>query len=179
MDRVVKTEFLKTRDVAERVKIAESTVRKYCLELEKQGFTFKKDGDTRLFVSTDIELFKGIDSMRKIEKASLRHAVSIVLTHRQTSGTAEQAVAPASNELVTTDITQVVAELQQLREAFIGVVKENGELKQQIQQGFADIRSDVAEFKEEVLQSRKITHASTEKTAFDRFLDLFKRKQRY
>jgi len=179
MTHVVKTEYLKTKDVADRVQIAQSTVRKYCQELEKQGFVFKKDGDTRLFVSADIELFKGIDSMRKIEKASLHHAVTVVLTHHRTAVAVENGVVPTSNELMSNDIPQVVAQiLKGMEEKIEALTKKNDDLEKQIAQGFHQVQSQMTEFKEEVIQSRLITHAKTEEHWLERLVNWVKPKQK-
>ncbi|MFJ7599607.1 hypothetical protein ACIQYJ_31250 [Methylobacterium fujisawaense] len=180
MDQVVKTEYLKTKDVSERVGIAQSTVRKYCLELEKQGFAFKKDGDTRLFVSSDIEIFRAIDSLRKVENASLRHAVAVTLTHRKVAVTRENEVIPTPNELMISDMIQDVAGqiINQLVQDKKELQDRIDQLEKTVQGQIDNVASDVNEMKEVVLQSRLITHAKTEDTWFDTVRGWFKSKQK-
>ncbi|WP_226577423.1 hypothetical protein [Halobacillus litoralis] len=49
-----------TKEVAEEVGIATTTVRRYGQILERNGYEFFKDGDRRIFVRTDIDALKSI-----------------------------------------------------------------------------------------------------------------------
>ncbi|MCW1941827.1 hypothetical protein OMD49_29970 [Bacillus anthracis] len=64
-DDVVSEVYLKTIDVSRITNLAESTIRKYSLELEKQGYEFNKDGDTRLYHADDVTVF---NTLKRLEK---------------------------------------------------------------------------------------------------------------
>lgn len=49
-----------TKEVAEEVGIATTTVRRYGQLLEQNGYEFFKDGDRRIFVKSDVEVLKDI-----------------------------------------------------------------------------------------------------------------------
>ncbi|MGX5519314.1 hypothetical protein [Bacillus cereus] len=102
-DDVVSEVYLKTIDVSRITNLAESTIRKYSLELEKQGYEFNKDGDTRLYHADDVTVFNTLKEIREKTKVSLNHAVSVLMTQhsRATQGVARSEVAvtrPQSEE---------------------------------------------------------------------------------
>ncbi len=102
-DDVVSEVYLKTVDVSRITNLAESTIRKYSLELEKQGYEFNKDGDTRLYHADDVTVFNTLKEIREKTKVSLNHAVSVLMTQqtRATHGVARSEVAvtrPQSEE---------------------------------------------------------------------------------
>ncbi|MDG0949486.1 hypothetical protein J8Y17_27310 (plasmid) [Bacillus cereus] len=94
-DDVVSEVYLKTIDVSRITNLAESTIRKYSLELEKQGYEFNKDGDTRLYHADDVTVFNTLKEIREKTKVSLNHAVSVLMTQhsRATQGVARSEVA--------------------------------------------------------------------------------------
>ncbi|MBY7114931.1 hypothetical protein ILT06_29440 [Bacillus sp. 17RED48] len=94
-DDVVSEVYLKTIDVSRITNLAESTIRKYSLELEKQGYEFNKDGDTRLYHTDDVTVFNTLKEIREKTKVSLNHAVSVLMTQqsRTTQGVARSEVA--------------------------------------------------------------------------------------
>ncbi|MEK4503848.1 hypothetical protein [Bacillus sp. FSL R12-0069] len=94
-DDVVSEVYLKTIDVSCITNLAESTIRKYSLELEKQGYEFNKDGDTRLYHADDVTVFNTLKEIREKTKVSLNHAVSVLMTQypRSTQGVARSEVA--------------------------------------------------------------------------------------
>ncbi|PFI75107.1 MULTISPECIES: hypothetical protein [Bacillus cereus group] len=94
-DDVVSEVYLKTIDVSRITNLAESTIRKYSLELEKQGYEFNKDGDTRLYHTDDVTVFNTLKEIREKTKVSLNHAVSVLMTQqsRATQGVARSEVA--------------------------------------------------------------------------------------
>jgi hypothetical protein len=94
-DDVVSEVYLKTIDVSRITNLAESTIRKYSLELEKQGYEFNKDGDTRLYHADDVTVFNTLKEIREKTKVSLNHAVSVLMTQhsRATQGVARSKVA--------------------------------------------------------------------------------------
>lgn len=94
-DDVVSEVYLKTIDVSRITNLAESTIRKYSLELEKQGYEFNKDGDTRLYHADDVTVFNTLKEIREKTKVSLNHAVSVLMTQHSsaTHGVARSEVA--------------------------------------------------------------------------------------
>ncbi|MCD5324506.1 MULTISPECIES: winged helix-turn-helix domain-containing protein [Pontibacillus] len=58
-----------TKEVAEDVGIATTTVRRYGQILERNGYEFFKDGDRRIFVKSDVEAIRAIKS----DKRNLPH----------------------------------------------------------------------------------------------------------
>ncbi|PES26782.1 hypothetical protein [Bacillus cereus] len=94
-DDVVSEVYLKTIDVSRITNLAESTIRKYSLELEKQGYEFNKDGDTRLYHTDDVTVFNTLKEIREKTKVSLNHAVSVLMTQqsRATQSVARSEVA--------------------------------------------------------------------------------------
>ncbi|WP_161520553.1 hypothetical protein [Bacillus cereus] len=99
-DDVVSEVYLKTIDVSRITNLAESTIRKYSLELEKQGYEFNKDGDTRLYHTDDVTVFNTLKEIREKTKVSLSHAVSVFMTQhsRATQGVARSEVAVTRSE---------------------------------------------------------------------------------
>ncbi|WP_421385547.1 hypothetical protein ACOJQI_22850 (plasmid) [Bacillus salacetis] len=59
-----------TKEVAELVKIAKPTVRKYAQLLEENGYEFIKNGDRRVFVDADLRAMEAMKSSDKIEHAA-------------------------------------------------------------------------------------------------------------
>ncbi|MEH6891872.1 hypothetical protein V7024_19720 [Bacillus sp. JJ864] len=92
---VVSEVHLKTIDVSRSTNLAESTIRKYSQELEKQGYKFNKDGDTRLYCANDVTAFNTLKEIREKTKVSLSHAVAVLMTqhNRATQGVAPTEVA--------------------------------------------------------------------------------------
>ncbi|CDN39358.1 hypothetical protein [Bacillus thuringiensis] len=99
-DDVVSEVYLKTIDVSRITNLAESTIRKYSLELEKQGYEFNKDGDTRLYHTDDVTVFNTLKEIREKTKVSLNHAVSVLMTQqsRATQSVARSEVAVARSQ---------------------------------------------------------------------------------
>lgn len=131
-DEVVREVYLKTIDVSRITNLAESTIRKYSLELEKQGYEFNKDGDTRLYHTDDVTVFNTLKEIREKTKVSLNHAVSVLMTQqsRATQGVArsEVAVTRARSEDEQYALQSISSEirnfLEDIKTEFIGFRKE-------------------------------------------------------
>ncbi|MGE1043815.1 hypothetical protein ACQGRZ_27175 [Bacillus wiedmannii] len=131
-DDVVSEVYLKTIDVSRITNLAESTIRKYSLELEKQGYEFNKDGDTRLYHTDDVTVFNTLKEIREKTKVSLNHAVSVLMTHqtRATQGVArsEVAVTRSQSEEEQYALQSISSEirnfLEDIKTEFIGFRKE-------------------------------------------------------
>ncbi|MDZ4572100.1 hypothetical protein [Bacillus cereus] len=131
-DDVVSEVYLKTIDVSRITNLAESTIRKYSLELEKQGYEFNKDGDTRLYHTDDVTVFNTLKEIREKTKVSLNHAVSVLMTQqsRATQGVAHSEVAvtrPQSEEeqyALQSISSEIRNFLEDIKTEFIGFRKE-------------------------------------------------------
>ncbi|EPC8422602.1 hypothetical protein ACR3AO_005381 [Bacillus wiedmannii] len=131
-DDVVSEVYLKTIDVSRITNLAESTIRKYSLELEKQGYEFNKDGDTRLYHTDDVTVFNTLKEIREKTKVSLSHAVSVLMTQqsRATQGVArsEVAVTRSQSEEEQYALQSISSEirnfLEDIKTEFIGFRKE-------------------------------------------------------
>ncbi|MGU7369549.1 hypothetical protein [Bacillus cereus] len=131
-DDVVSEVYLKTIDVSRITNLAESTIRKYSLELEKQGYEFNKDGDTRLYHADDVIVFNTLKEIREKTKVSLNHAVSVLMTQqsRATQGVArsEVAVTRSRSEEEQYALQSISSEirnfLEDIKTEFIGFRKE-------------------------------------------------------
>ncbi|KXY78214.1 hypothetical protein AT272_04185 [Bacillus cereus] len=131
-DDVVSEVYLKTIDVSRITNLAESTIRKYSLELEKQGYEFNKDGDTRLYHADDVTVFNTLKEIREKTKVSLNHAVSVMMTQhsRATQGVArpEVAVTRSQSEEEQYALHSISSEirnfLEDIKTEFIGFRKE-------------------------------------------------------
>ncbi|MEW9575435.1 hypothetical protein U9K47_08220 [Bacillus toyonensis] len=131
-DDVVSEVYLKTIDVSRITNLAESTIRKYSLELEKQGYEFNKDGDTRLYHTDDVTVFNTLKEIREKTKVSLNHAVSVMMTQRTraTQGVArsEVAVTRSQSEEEQYALQSISSEirnfLEDIKTEFIGFRKE-------------------------------------------------------
>ncbi|MED4645716.1 hypothetical protein P9487_29190 [Bacillus cereus] len=131
-DDVVSEVYLKTIDVSRITNLAESTIRKYSLELEKQGYEFNKDGDTRLYHADDVTVFNTLKEIREKTKVSLNHAVSVLMTQhsRATQGVArsEVAVTRVQSEEEQYALQSISSEirnfLEDIKTEFIGFRKE-------------------------------------------------------
>ncbi|MGY1465767.1 hypothetical protein ACW4EZ_31575 (plasmid) [Bacillus toyonensis] len=131
-DDVVSEVYLKTIDVSRITNLAESTIRKYSLELEKQGYEFNKDGDTRLYHADDVTVFNTLKEIREKTKVSLNHAVSVLMTQqsRATQGVARSEVAvtrPQSEEeqyALQSISSEIRNFLEDIKTEFIGFRKE-------------------------------------------------------
>ena len=70
-------------EVAERLEMGKSTLRRWCLELEKQGYTFTKgEQDSRAFLEQDVLLLEKIKKLQS-EGSKLENAIKQVLSERE------------------------------------------------------------------------------------------------
>ena len=70
-------------EVAERLGMGKSTLRRWCLELEKQGYTFTKgEQDSRAFLEQDVLLLEKIKKLQS-EGSKLENAIKQVLSEKE------------------------------------------------------------------------------------------------
>ncbi|QST00948.1 hypothetical protein IMZ31_05090 [Pontibacillus sp. ALD_SL1] len=144
-----------TKEVAEEVGIATTTVRRYGQILERNGYEFFKDGDRRIFVKSDVE------SIRAIKETSLTQdeaAQEVVAKQKEMlSGYNERAIATAgtynqnlSDPKQTQELLQLLAtELAASREMNVQLKQDMDDLKttvSRLQQDHHVISSGVGNF---------------------------------
>ncbi|PFE33654.1 hypothetical protein CN270_12010 [Priestia megaterium] len=76
-----------THEVAEQVEIGESTLRKWCLELEKNGYSFTKgEQESRAFLKQDIDVLNYMKSEIRGKKKSIKDGAIIAVNKGRTGG---------------------------------------------------------------------------------------------
>jgi DNA-binding transcriptional MerR regulator len=113
------------REVAENLGISESTLRKYCLILEKAGYKFLRgDNNRRAFRKKDVEIlrrFKALaDQGKKLDEA----AVTLVATLDQQEETAVSVVSLAD--------TNKTMQIEKVKEVIKPILEQNEMLKQEL-----------------------------------------------
>ncbi len=89
-----------THEVAEKLEIGESTLRKWCLALEERGHIFTKgEQDSRAFLESDIALLFIMKEWIRVRKKSMKDAAKLALEEKRTSRVHEE---QAENEHGTT-----------------------------------------------------------------------------
>lgn len=73
-----------TKEVAERLSIGESTLRKWCLALEDKGYQFTKgQRGSRAFVESDIEVLTKMKNVLNQLGTSIEQALEVALNERE------------------------------------------------------------------------------------------------
>lgn len=64
-----------THEVSERLGVGESTLRKWCIELEKNGYSFVKgEQESRAFLERDILVLMRLKELIRVERKSVKEA---------------------------------------------------------------------------------------------------------
>jgi DNA-binding transcriptional MerR regulator len=114
------------KEVAETLGISESTLRKYCLILEKAGYKFLRgDNNRRAFRKRDVEVLKQFKTLADQGKKLDEAAVTLVATLDQQ----EEETAVSVVSLADTNKTMP---LEKIREAIQPVLAQNEMLKQEL-----------------------------------------------
>jgi hypothetical protein len=104
-----------THEVATELKIGESTLRKWCMELEKNGYTFVKGAmDSRAFTDHDLVALNYFKQLYKAKKHSREQAAKVVANKFSREGGNER-TAPIFMEY-TRSIENIEAMVKQLVE---------------------------------------------------------------
>ena len=92
MDNVIEAS-MKTSEIASRLGLETVTIRKYCLELEKQGFVFQRtDGKNRDFTSEDLHALSQMKHLIEVAKMNRVAAATVVVAgHRSSNDTRNEA----------------------------------------------------------------------------------------
>ncbi|MFZ7823884.1 DUF3967 domain-containing protein [Priestia sp. 40] len=74
-----------THEVAEQLEVGQSTLRKWCLELEKNEYSFTKgEQESRAFLQRDIDILKHMKNEIRNKKKSLKDGAKIALDKART-----------------------------------------------------------------------------------------------
>ncbi len=136
---------LKSSDIAGRLKIAESTVRKYAGALAKQGYQFRKTTQGgRIYTEKDLHTFQELLKLRSEAGISLEQAAIISATRNASQKKSEiqmtQGVHPPSeqqSQALTNALQNVEKMAEQMSSALEKIddlQQENQELKDEMQQ---------------------------------------------
>lgn len=87
-DDITVNKVIKAEDIAKMTGTGSSTIRKYCLALEKFGYVFKKENNLmRVFEKRDVEALERLIMLRKRSGISVDNAASIVANSIDNDGT--------------------------------------------------------------------------------------------
>lgn len=133
-----------TKEVAEEVGIATTTVRRYGQLLEQNGYEFFKDGDRRIFVKSDVEVLKDI---RDADMPKEDRVKEIVQEQK------EMLAGYNSREIAIADTYQSgVQDPDQTKEMFRVLVNElaaTREMNVQLQNDMTELKTTVSRLKQD------------------------------
>ncbi|MYL18631.1 hypothetical protein GLW04_01945 [Halobacillus litoralis] len=157
-----------TKEVAEEVGIATTTVRRYGQILERNGYEFFKDGDRRIFVASDIEALKEIrdtdlpqDEQARIvveeQKEKLKGYTETALTVSDTYSSA------LGNPGQTGELLKLLA----------GELAASREMNVQLKQDMAELKNTVSRLQQDhhVISSGVGNFSQKTHTKLDRMMD--------
>lgn len=122
------------KEVAVMLQIGESTLRKWCLELEKNGYTFIRGyKDSRAFLQHDLDALNYYKKLTKDGHYKMEQAASMVVEkylHRkgEQEGTASVPVEKAHTESSLQDMNENIDELIKISREQLNVMKEQLEI---------------------------------------------------
>jgi DNA-binding transcriptional MerR regulator len=116
------------KEVAETLGISESTLRKYCLILEKAGYKFLRgDNNRRAFRKRDVEVLKQFKTLADQGKKLDEAAVTLVATLDQQ----EEETAVSVVSLADTNKTML---MEKVREVIKPILEQNDLLKKELEE---------------------------------------------
>lgn len=164
MTDISKELIYKGSDIATKLDISESTLRKYSQELEKSGWSFRtNERRARVFTENDLELFTEFLKLRNelnmsVEKSadmSVRYFLSSdSLTHNESAN--------VINALETKETVNFIQEMRRY----------NAEIEKAAEANHAELKNEIRELKETLDEMSKNIEANNNKTFFQR---IFKR----
>lgn len=143
-------------EVAERLGMGKSTLRRWCLELEKQGYTFTKgEQDSRAFLEQDVLLLEKIKKLQS-EGSKLENAIEQVLSERE-QAPPTPVNTPRSSELdLSTEREKLKQELlQEIKQELLGT-------EQRILKRLEERDQLLMQHVREVQETKKLIAAATE-----------------
>lgn len=118
------------REVAENLGISESTLRKYCLILEKSGYKFLRgDNNRRAFRKKDVEVLKQFKSLADQGKNQGKKLDEAAMTLVDTLNQPEEETAVSVVSLADTNKTM---QIEKVKEVIKPILEQNEMLKQEL-----------------------------------------------
>lgn len=145
-----------TSEVAERLNVAQSTIRKYSIALEKQGFTFSKtQKGARLFSESDVATLARMKELSVEEKMPVdRIAERMLSTPAEVRDEMRSVEANGSTEILA-ELSALRQENAEIREALIHTNKQLAAVLVELKESQKMIAASVATEKEEELPPPK------------------------
>jgi DNA-binding transcriptional MerR regulator len=108
-----------------------STFKKYCLELEKEGYSFQKDGRTRLFTNEDIKVLESFMELLKYDGITVSLAAKKVVEMKGKSDIPSQQQSYDPMSLLETAVALAVEERDKMYEVRMKEQEQQFALKMQ------------------------------------------------
>lgn len=144
-------------EVAQRLNIGESTLRKYCMELEKNGYTFIKGSmDSRAFTDRDLIALTHFQTLYKKKKLTREEAAKRVVERYAENEGGNDVATPVQNmdnrsmEVLEQIIMRVMKENQEKQKML------NGELLEKIEKRLEEQNKLLKEQKEQMEKRDKM-----------------------
>lgn len=132
-----------THEVAEKLEVSVSTLRKWCIELEKNGYAFTKgEKESRAFLEYDIFILMRLKELIRVERKPFKEAILAAVEESRTPSVlnerVEQLLTPEDIRLILRE--EIVAERKEWErervverdESLILVLRELQEVKRMV-----------------------------------------------
>lgn len=160
-------DILKTKEIADMTGLAQSTVRKYAQELEKAGYTFKKDETGRYYTKEDVVIFTQLKGVRDKAGIKVEHAADVVVTqYKRTTQVMSPDKVPTEKDKQAIQIQHTMQYVQKLEEALQQQQEMILKLEERLerQEKRQDLRDEsLTQVLREVAETKKMLAISKEK----------------
>lgn len=103
------------KDVSRILEIGDSTARKWCLELEKNGYTFiRGHKDSRAFLQHDLNALTYFKDLTKVGSYTLEQAAKLVVDRFKEREVIETATVPLENDFSNRSLQEISDSLKEL-----------------------------------------------------------------
>ena len=144
-------------EVAERLQMGKSTLRRWCLELEKQGYIFSKgEQESRAFTKQDVLILEKIKELQS-EGKKLEHAIKQVLSEQ------EQVLLTSQITPYSVDIDWQVERAQLKQEVLAEIKKELLSSEQRIFHRLEDRDQLLMQYVREMQETKKVMAVTSQK----------------
>lgn len=171
-----------THEVAKILSIGESTLRKWCIELEKNGYIFIKGvKDSRAFTDHDIKALTYFKELMKVHNKTKEEASDIV-SRKFSRKEVNEGTTPVPMEYTRSDdvlhkkLDEVLKELNTMKQINIELLKRLDNREQLIDKLIEQQKEENRLLIEEVQKSRTEQSATKEEKGFiEKMMSLFKK----